>query len=1197
MKMSALPAFAKKTSLQVKLATYYVLFALLTVTLVTYVSYVRAEQVIETLVFDRINSIAQIKRDDLNQWVDDQQRAIAFIASLPEVRALSGRVINEETKPLDRYFARRDLASLLRLMVQRTNYFADIQILDLNGRVVISASGHHERLSQADEPYFTYGLSQTYVQKFYFSEILQSPALTISTPLFDVNQKRIGVLVIHMNMKKVDRIIQAKSESEAHTKTYLFSKDGHLLTDDPIIQDRDFQFSSQAIDMAAAGVSGFGRYVSHTHADVLGEYVWVEEQKAIMVVEIDRRLALAPARNLAVAIAVTGMVASALLVLIVILLARRVTAPLRALSETVARVLKGDLQAVAPVQSHDEVGLLAQTFNAMTQNLNETLAGLEKELYERKQAEQELLQFKAVMDESIDAVYILEPETGKFIDFNKSAHVMLGYTREELLALTISDIAIHIPTLEAWHERARLTKEKGGQIFESYYRKKNGEILPVEISSRMLEYGSKPMVIGIVRDITERKVAETELVKKQRQIEAFFNQSLDGFFFMILDQPYEWFNAPDKEKTLLHIFHTQRFTDANQAMLDQYQISREEFLTLTSYDVFKHDVEQGLNLRRKLFDEGHIHLETFEYKTTGEPVWFEGDYVCIYDEEKRITGFFGIQRDITDRKQAQDELKRSEERFRKVFNASPIAICITTLEEGILLDANSAYWSLTGYDPKTALGRDAEELSMWDDPEERRKFVQELREKLSLTNPDDYFYHTDRSLKRVISFYELIKIGEQDCILAMFHDMSEQKRLELERENLILQLETTNAETEVLRESLAALVGTFEFSEIVQHILNQIRRVVPYDSASVWRTEGSKQYFIGGRNLPPEITSETVFDVNEGNSAAPIITGKAAYVLNGDVQATRPDFQKSPHTYINSWLAVPLKVKGRVIGVIALDGREKNQFTQRHVELAVTYADQVAIALENSTLFAELQNELNIRQKLIAELESKNAELERFTYTVSHDLKSPLVTINGFLGYLERDAAAGNTERFVRDTSRIREAVQKMQQLLNELLHLSRVGRLVNESEKAPFENLVSEAVEIVRGRLAEQKVLVHIHPGLPAVYVDRPRMVEVLQNLIDNAAKYIGDQKEPRIEIGWRGFEGDKPVFFVKDNGIGIPSQFHETIFGLFNKLDASTEGTGVGLALVKRIIEIHGGRIWVESEPGKGSTFCFTLPPAEPL
>jgi signal transduction histidine kinase len=262
--------------------------------------------------------------------------------------------------------------------------------------------------------------------------------------------------------------------------------------------------------------------------------------------------------------------------------------------------------------------------------------------------------------------------------------------------------------------------------------------------------------------------------------------------------------------------------------------------------------------------------------------------------------------------------------------------------------------------------------------------------------------------------------------------------------------------------------------------------------------------------------------------------------------------------------------------------------------LAVTYANQVAIALENARLFSDLQGELAIRTNLISELENKNAELERFTYTVSHDLKSPLFTIRGFLGYLEHDALAGNHARLKSDIQRITDATDKMQRLLNELLELSRVGRLKNEPTCFPFADIAREASDLVQGRIMARGITVSIAPELPEVYGDRPRLTEVLQNLLDNASKFMGDQQHPCIEIGLQGqnAEREMPVFFVRDNGMGIAPEHFDRVFGLFNKLDPKTDGTGIGLALVKRIIEVHGGRIWVESEAGKGATFFFTLP-----
>jgi len=232
------------------------------------------------------------------------------------------------------------------------------------------------------------------------------------------------------------------------------------------------------------------------------------------------------------------------------------------------------------------------------------------------------------------------------------------------------------------------------------------------------------------------------------------------------------------------------------------------------------------------------------------------------------------------------------------------------------------------------------------------------------------------------------------------------------------------------------------------------------------------------------------------------------------------------------------------------------------------------------------------REALIHELEAKNAELERFAYTVSHDLKSPLITIRGFLSFVEQDAVAGNLDRVRSDLARISDAVEKMQRLLNELLELSRVGRVMNPPQSVSLAALAKEAAGLVAGRLRDNRVEVVIPDGLPDVWGDRARLVEVLQNLIDNAAKFMGEQPQPRIEIGGRR-DPDELVLYVRDNGKGIDPRFRDRVFGLFEKLDPESDGSGVGLALVKRIVDLHKGRVWVESEGlGRGATVCFTLP-----
>ncbi|WP_456425471.1 sensor histidine kinase [Rhodocaloribacter sp.] len=230
------------------------------------------------------------------------------------------------------------------------------------------------------------------------------------------------------------------------------------------------------------------------------------------------------------------------------------------------------------------------------------------------------------------------------------------------------------------------------------------------------------------------------------------------------------------------------------------------------------------------------------------------------------------------------------------------------------------------------------------------------------------------------------------------------------------------------------------------------------------------------------------------------------------------------------------------------------------------------------------------RERLIAELEAKNAELEQFTYTVSHDLKSPLFTIRGFLGLLEEDCFSGNREKVKDDVHHIINATETMQRLLDDLLELSRIGRITNPPEVVSLRELAEEAAALVARQIEERGVTLDLAPVMPKAYGDRLRLREVFQNLLDNAVKFMVDQPEPRIEIRAEN-RGDRVVVRVHDNGPGIDERYHEKVFGLFERLDNKTEGTGIGLALAKRIVEVHGGEIWIESDDD-GATFCFTLP-----
>lgn len=249
-------------------------------------------------------------------------------------------------------------------------------------------------------------------------------------------------------------------------------------------------------------------------------------------------------------------------------------------------------------------------------------------------------------------------------------------------------------------------------------------------------------------------------------------------------------------------------------------------------------------------------------------------------------------------------------------------------------------------------------------------------------------------------------------------------------------------------------------------------------------------------------------------------------------------------------------------------------------------------AFRAATELERLENEERQR-RLIADLEAKNEELDRFAYTISHDLKSPLISIKGFLGLLERDLSAGDMEAVRGDLARIDQASERMRALLTDLLKLSRVGRTVRPRQMVSLGEVAAEAARPLLERHGESSVRFSVAADLPAVYGDRERLVELMDILLGNALQYRGGQPHPAVDVGVRSDAGEA-VIFVRDNGIGIEPRHRERIFGLFERLDPAVEGSGVGLAIARRIVELHGGRIWVESEgPGTGSTFCFTVAP----
>ena len=765
--------------------------------------------------------------------------------------------------------------------------------------------------------------------------------------------------------------------------------------------------------------------------------------------------------------------------------------------------------------------------------------GTYEDITVRKRAEEALTEseekFRSIVENSLAGIFKVD-NSYRFVYVNDELCRILAYPKEKLLGLDFRKVLS--ANSRALVEDRYVRRQRGEDVpsrYELEVVRLNGEVRHAEMIVNVVSdmYG-KPSSMGQLIDITERNQAEDALRRSQQMLRTILDQ-FPGVVF--------W-----KDRQSVYLGCNQAFSTAS-GLASPMEITGKTDLDLPWAET------EAMSYRAEdleVMESGQPRLGIIEpqHQSDGRLAWFDTSKVPLVDELGNVIGVLGASRDITEQVLTLHALQETEfflNRSQQVaqigsykldirsgcWESSPSLDDILGIDEAFVKDVTGWLTLVVAEDRETMRDYLLRHVLT-----ERQRFEKEYR----IVRPIDHEVRWMFGLGEL----EFDEAGSPVRMIGTIQDITERRQIE----------DKLRVSEERLQQAVRISdIGIFDHDQITEAIYwsPEVRK----DFGLSQKENFSLQDFID--QLHPDDLAGTTAAIRQAHDPA----GDGSYDVefrfvrrNGEVR----------------WIAA----KSRTFFAGEGDGRHPI----RTIGALIDITDRKRTEEE--------------RETLIKELEAKNAELERFTYTVSHDLKAPLVTIKGFLGYIENDARTGNMDRLSSDLRRISDAVERMRVLLKDLLELSRVGRFFNPSDDIRFGDLANEAIGLVEGAIRERHITIKLQSDLPSVYGDRQRLVEVLQNLLDNASKFMGDQPEPTIEIGQAGRENENYIFFVRDNGIGFASEYREHVFGLFNKLDPNSEGTGIGLALVKRIIEVHGGRVWVESEPGKGATFYFMLTPA---
>jgi PAS domain S-box-containing protein len=542
------------------------------------------------------------------------------------------------------------------------------------------------------------------------------------------------------------------------------------------------------------------------------------------------------------------------------------------------------------------------------------------------------------------------------------------------------------------------------------------------------------------------------------------------------------------------------------------------------------------------------------------------------------------------------EITTQEEKFSKAFHSSPYAITITRLTDGQIIEVNEGFFKITGYQLEDIRGKTTSAMHLWNKDDDRALVESELSGKGKVHDREFQFRKKSGKIITGLFSAEIIKINNENCILSSINDITEHRLAESQKE----------AALKALLENSALLV---KISSQVPGMLYQFARK-PDGSYSVpFSSHGVTEIF----GCSPEDVHDTFAPIFQ--AIFPEDRHRLLQTIDESTKNLSPwmcEYRvKLPGKEIK-WIlgnSIPEKLEDGTIVWCGynIDVTERKKAESQR-EAAIEEINRLNTELENKVAkrtrdlrdsqlaLLSIVEDLNVSNKKVAlanqSLDATNKELESFSYSVSHDLRAPLRSIDGFSLALLEDYEKKLDDTGKKYLHKIRAATQHMGLLIEDLLKLSRITHAEFHHESIDLSKIVQSIAETYQQNNPGYDMKMIIQKGI-IIKGDLHSMQIAMTNLLENAWKFTGKQKHPLIEFGMTLTEGKK-VFFIRDNGAGFDMAYANKLFGAFQRLHSADEfpGTGIGLATVKRIITRHGGQIWAEGEVGKGAVFYFTLP-----